>query len=168
MDDSTNIIDFRQRTGKPIPPPNPTPHRLVQRRRPLAEETPWEDPELEEMLGFPVRVPNLRRQVQKEKKEEDQIEKEIDLMQKYREKPLLFWKDELGIPINIWPNDKPPRDWEPGDPVPLWSKQREIINALVQHRKVAVKSGHGVGKCRGWYDWILLGDGTFESAFNLI
>lgn len=28
----------------------------------------------------------------------------------------------------------------------LWSKQREIMEALVHHKKVAVKSGHGVGK----------------------
>jgi hypothetical protein len=30
--------------------------------------------------------------------------------------------------------------------VDLWSKQKEIINALDMHKKVAVKSGHGVGK----------------------
>ena len=30
--------------------------------------------------------------------------------------------------------------------LPLWSKQREVLRALVQHKKVAVKSGHGVGK----------------------
>jgi len=30
--------------------------------------------------------------------------------------------------------------------LPLWSKQREILQALATHRKVAVKSGHAVGK----------------------
>src|SRR5438309_5543989 len=28
----------------------------------------------------------------------------------------------------------------------LWSKQREILRALVEHRKVAVQSCHGIGK----------------------
>ena len=56
-------------------------------------------------------------------------------MQRYKEKPLLFWRDELGIPIESWPNDKPPKSWKPGDPVPLWSKQRDIINMPVSELK---------------------------------
>ena len=30
--------------------------------------------------------------------------------------------------------------------VELWAKQREVLSALVQHRRVAVKSGNGLGK----------------------
>ena len=30
--------------------------------------------------------------------------------------------------------------------VELWSKQREVLNSLVDHRRVAVKSGNGLGK----------------------
>ena len=30
--------------------------------------------------------------------------------------------------------------------VALWAKQREVLSALVQHRRVAVKSGNGLGK----------------------
>lgn len=55
--------------------------------------------------------------------------------------------------------DPPPAPWETveyvGDPAGwvaaktgefLWSKQVEIAEAIVAHRKVAVKAGHGVGK----------------------
>ncbi len=30
--------------------------------------------------------------------------------------------------------------------VHLWSKQREIASALVEHKRVAVQSAHGIGK----------------------
>jgi len=73
----------------------------------------------------------------------------------YKKNPLLFVKKELGIP-DAWKTrggsvgigDCPPSGYtyKPYKPLPLWSKQREILNALVEHRRVAVKSGHGVGK----------------------
>lgn len=30
--------------------------------------------------------------------------------------------------------------------VELWAKQKEVLNSLVEHRRVAVKSGNGLGK----------------------
>lgn len=73
-----------------------------------------------------------------------------DLLSKYRhlpDGPFLFMEDWLGINPNPWPGDCPPEDWD-GRSLPLWSKQREILEALFTHKKVTVKSGHGVGKTR--------------------
>jgi hypothetical protein len=103
------------------------------------------DPGLLELIDMPIPLPILRREIRRQEAT-NPVEREISLMQRYKERPLLFWRDELGVPIDVWNNDKPPKDWRPGDPIPIWSKQRDIINAVVQHRKVAVKSGHGVGK----------------------
>jgi hypothetical protein len=132
------------------PPDNPSPKRPQKpftRNRDIKPfiEVPGIDSGLMELIDLPIPIPMLRREI-KRQEAKNPIEKEIDLMRRYKEKPLLFWRDELGVPIDIWINDKPPKDWRPGDPVPIWSKQRDIINALVTHRKVAVKSGHGVGK----------------------
>jgi hypothetical protein len=136
--------------GGEEPPSNPTPRRT---RKPFIRnedikpfiEDPSIDPNLISLIDLPLPYPVLQREIHRQEAA-NPINKEIDLMNRYKEKPLLFWRDELGIPIESWPNDKPPKSWKPGDPVPIWSKQRDIINALVQHRKVAVKSGHGVGK----------------------
>jgi hypothetical protein len=132
------------------PPSDPSPRRP---RKPIIRnedikpfiETPGIDPAMLELIDLPIPLPMLRREIRKQEAQ-NPVEKEIDLMKRYKERPLLFWRDELGVPIDVWPNDKPPKDWRPGDYLPVWSKQREIINALVTHRKVAVKSGHGVGK----------------------
>ena len=66
----------------------------------------------------------------------------------YRRNPLHWVKHELGIPTVAWRDDKPPFDWkyDKRKRMPLWSKQREIINAVVKHKRVAVKSCHGPGK----------------------
>ena len=136
--------------GGEKPPSNPTPMRP---RKPIIRssdikpfiEDPSIDPNLINLIDLPLPLPILRKEIQRQEAQ-NPVEKEIDLMKRYKEKPLLFWRDELGIPIEGWRDDKPPKEWKPGDPVPLWSKQREIIKALVEHRKVAVKSGHGLGK----------------------
>jgi len=136
--------------GGEEPPSNSSPRRT---RKPIVRnedikpfiEDPSVDPELINLIDLPIPLPILRREIHRQKAS-NPVEKEIDLMKRYKEKPLLFWRDELGMSIESWPNDKPPKSWKPGDPVPLWSKQREIIKALVDHRKVSVKSGHGVGK----------------------
>lgn len=72
----------------------------------------------------------------------------INKVKKYRKKPLLFVRDELGIPITKWPNDLPPDnvDLRNMRVLPLWSKQREIVEAMFEYRRVAVKSCHGPGK----------------------
>lgn len=65
----------------------------------------------------------------------------------YRQSPLRFIKYELGVPTDIWKDDVPPRDKKIlRNQLPLWSKQREIVQALIKYRKVTVKSGHGIGK----------------------
>jgi len=132
------------------PPTNTSPKRP---RKPFVKnsdfkpfiENPLISSDLLEVVDLPIPAPILRREIRRQEAA-NPVEKEISLMQRYKERPLLFWRDELGIPIDTWTNDKPPKDWRPGDPTPLWSKQRDIINAVVEHRKVAVKSGHGVGK----------------------
>jgi len=70
------------------------------------------------------------------------------LLKLYRKSPLHFVKNELGYPVYNWKNDNPPSHWKrmPYRKLPLWSKQREILEALVTHRKVAVKSCHAAGK----------------------
>jgi len=76
------------------------------------------------------------------------VEEALSKMELYRKDPLRFVSEQLKIPTTVWKNDKPPATWKPRpySPYPLWSKQREILRLLVTHRKVAVKSGHGVGK----------------------
>lgn len=133
--------------GRPQPPPNPSPRRLIKRTRPLPSEIePWTNPDLQDLIDLPISLPSLKKEIKKQQTQENLIQKEIDLLKLYREKPLLFFRDELGIAIDSWREDKPPVSWQPGDPVPLWSKQREIIESIVKYRKVAVKSGHGIGK----------------------
>jgi hypothetical protein len=132
------------------PPDNPSPKRpkvMGPRDKDFEPfiKDPTIDPGLLELIDLPISVPILKREIRRQEAS-NPIAKEISLMQRYKERPLLFWRDELGIPIDSWKHDKPPKDWKPGDPTPLWSKQRDIINAIVEHRKVAVKSGHGVGK----------------------
>jgi hypothetical protein len=79
---------------------------------------------------------------------EDEIKYSKSLIESYRKDPLKFVRKELGIPTHVWRNDCPPSDYisSPLIPLPLWSKQREILKALVEHRKVAVKSAHTQGK----------------------
>ena len=50
-----------------------------------------------------------------------------------QEKDYLYRND-----IRAWAKDKLG--------VTLWRKQVEIAEALIEHKRVAVKSGHGVGK----------------------
>src|SRR3990167_3676375 len=45
----------------------------------------------------------------------------------WRQKPLLFCEDALGI-------------------TSYWGKQREVFESVAKHQKTAVRSGHGVGK----------------------
>ena len=78
-------------------------------------------------------------------KNEDIIPKAVALRKRYQENPGDFVQEQLGISVAEWENDLPPKGWD-GSFFPLWSKQREILNALVTHRKVAVRSGHGLGK----------------------
>lgn len=126
-------------------PQNPSPRRpqLLKRKNPTEEL--FVDREMEELIAAPLISPVLK-EYEKLKEQIDPIDKEINILKRYRKNPLFFWRDELGIPIDQWRDDKPPKSWQKGDPLPLWSKQREIIKALVEHRKVAVKSGHGTGK----------------------
>jgi phage terminase large subunit len=143
-----NLFDFIHKPRKIIKLPEsqgPTPTRKFSKKR-QRDESPYSPPDIMEMLSLPLPLPTLRKEIKKQNTMENVIEKEIDLLNKYRKKPLLFFRDELGLSIDIWRNDVPPKDWIPGDPVPIWSAQREIIEALVKHRKVAVKTGHGVGK----------------------
>ena len=79
---------------------------------------------------------------------EDPIKQATNLVKTYRKEPLKFIKYELGVPTDIWPNDAPPAKRWTRASLPLWSKQREIVHNLIKYKKVAVKSGHGVGKTR--------------------
>jgi len=78
-------------------------------------------------------------------KDEDVIPKAVALRKRYRENPFAFIQEQLGISCETWEQDHPPKGWN-GSYYPIWSKQREIVEALVTHRKVAVRSGHGLGK----------------------
>jgi hypothetical protein len=148
-DDLSNLFDFIHRPRKIIKLPEPqapSPPRSRRKRRYQREEEGYTPPDIMEMLHLPLPLPTLRKEIKRQESIENVLDKEIDLLKKYREKPLLFFRDELGLSIDIWRDDLPPKSWSPGDPVPLWSKQREIIEALVKYRKVSVKTGHGVGK----------------------
>jgi hypothetical protein len=140
------IVDFsdlESNIGKK--PQNPSPHRLLRRRPDVNVDELFRDEEMENLVSAPLIIPVLQN-YDKIREKLDPIVKEVDLLKKYRAKPLYFWRDELGVPIDPWREDKPPRGWKMGDSVPLWSKEREIIKAMVDYRKVAVKSGHGTGK----------------------
>lgn len=97
-----------------------------------------------EFLGNEIPVPSME-DVEKYKNKYDPVQKELKTVQLYHRKPLLFWKNELGVSIDYWKDDIPPEDWD-GMSYPLWSRQREIVRALIENKKVAVKSGHGNGK----------------------
>ena len=86
---------------------------------------------------------DINRYVQE--RDADLVPKSRNLTDKYRRNPFAFVQEQLGISCEAWHNDKPPPGWN-GLYWPLWSKQREILRALVKHRKVAVRSGHGLGK----------------------
>lgn len=78
---------------------------------------------------------------------DDPLVQAENFVKTYRTNPLKFIKYELGIPTDIWKEDAPPRGKKiVRSQLPLWSKQREIVQALIKHKKVAVKSGHGIGK----------------------
>lgn len=83
----------------------------------------------------------LRERFQRENPEEALAQQLLA----YQRNPMLFLQNELGLYSEIWPNDMPPPEWK-GYKLPIWSKQREVLKALVKHKKVAVKAGHGVGK----------------------
>lgn len=153
------IVDFSE--FKSQLPPNPTPRRqprLVRRFQPIlansaVSPTPMVipagltlDPELNDLLNTPLAVPILEQYEKAVKDQLEPIAKDINAIKRYRKNPLLFWRDILGVSIDVWRNDLPPKGWHPGDPLPLWSKQREIIQALVDYRKVAVKAGLATGK----------------------
>lgn len=80
---------------------------------------------------------------------DDPVQQAIKAFETYQKSPLRFIKYELGIPTDIWKNDSPPkgRKWTRTS-LPLCSYQRTVIQSLIKHKKVAVKSGHGVGKTR--------------------
>jgi phage terminase large subunit len=50
----------------------------------------------------------------------------------------------------------------------LWSKQKEILEAIRDNRKVCVKSCNGSGKCRRISENVILYDGSVVKAGNLI
>ena len=80
-------------------------------------------------------------------KQDDKLKEFKRYLEHYQQKPLAFAKHELGINTSKWRNDLPPLGWEKRmEPLPLWSMQRKIIDALVKDRKVCVKSGHGCSK----------------------
>jgi len=103
-------------------------------------------------------IPNLPDNYNRRGFGEEFTETELKLIknenQRFRKRPLDFVKKELGIPSGWLQNqpggstDRPPLGYKykPYKQLPLWSKQKEILNALVEHKRVAVKSGHGVGK----------------------
>ena len=81
----------------------------------------------------------------------DEISRRQKMIDVWRKDPFAFLKHQMGRNTSIWRRDCPPAIWEKrekrlGKPLPLWSKQREIFKAMIKHRKVAVKSGHAVGK----------------------
>jgi len=78
-------------------------------------------------------------------KEADMIPKAVEMRLRYKADPFAFVQEQLGISCENWEDDTPPIGWD-GSYWPIWSKQREILNALVKYRKVAVRSGHGLGK----------------------
>ena len=78
-------------------------------------------------------------------KNEDIIPKALSLRERYKANPFGFVEEQLGISCADWEDDLPPKEWD-GSFYPIWSKQKEILTALVKHRKVAVRSGHGLGK----------------------
>jgi hypothetical protein len=76
---------------------------------------------------------------------EQALRDQLTFFKNYKVNPLDFFFHELGISTEKWPNDAPRLGHDRSNP-PLWSKQREIVQALVKYRKVAVKSGHASGK----------------------
>ena len=69
------------------------------------------------------------------------------VVERYRSLPHEFCREWLCIEPDPWPDDLPPNGFNPAaNPFPLWSRQREIMDALLLHHKVAAKTCYGVGK----------------------
>lgn len=119
----------------PILVGQPKPMRL--KRKEILE---YDDPEIEI-------VPNLDFDIDRYIKERDDnlIPRSVNMVNRYRDNPFAFIQEHLQVRTDCWQNDSPPRGWT-GNFWPIWSKQREIVQALVQHKRVAVRSGHGLGK----------------------
>ena len=122
--------------------------RIQRKKKPSTKRKRTKHPTPQQQL---MQVPSLppdfysRGREQLDQRLIEEAERKITL---YKKNPLKFFSNELHIPTTRWRRDCPPSTWKPRpyNPYPLWSKQREIIKALVEHKKVAVKSGHGVGK----------------------
>jgi len=127
----TDVIDIR--TGEPIPDQLRPP--LVKSRRMAPVPLP------------PSQFQDLRERA--ETPQADPMEKARVLVEQMRRDPLVFAREWLFLKTEPWVDDRPESLLaleQPGLIRPLWSKQVEILRAVVEHKKVAVKSGHGVGK----------------------
>lgn len=100
--------------------------------------------------SYPTLDPQHALKTRGEKEKEIQLnyDRYIHQMEVYRRRPVYFVKKELGINVKPFPDDLPPTDWKESyyNRLPLWTRQVEILNAIVEHRKVAVKSCHSSGK----------------------
>jgi hypothetical protein len=119
------------------------------RKAPIQTIDPMSIPELYDathLKGFddPRALEALKRSVYGRVDEEE--EKAIQLVNHYQRNWKAFFKNELGLNTTTWRDDHPPGSWTPKQGYPLWSAQRNIIDLLMKHKKVAVKSGHGVSK----------------------
>lgn len=67
-------------------------------------------------------------------------------IQAYRQDWFKWIEDYLHINTTPWPDDLPPDDWKISDGLPLTTYQRKVIEAMMKHKRVAVRSSHAVGK----------------------
>lgn len=72
----------------------------------------------------------------------DQLAQDPKRFTVYRDDPVGFARDILGIPL-LHVGDGTPED---PDVVGLWPKQVEILEAIRDHHDVAIRAGHGVSK----------------------
>lgn len=145
------IIDITGRLSQPgLPLPGGAPIQRVRDDGPEDEQVGI-PPRMEAspFITRPPDMPNLSPHYTSEKVDHSgEAEKLAKSIEEYRQYPLRFFTKELGFPGNKWRNDLPPKSYKPGpgEFYPLWSKQRQIIEAVVKHKRVTVKSCHGPGK----------------------
>ena len=75
--------------------------------------------------------------------------------------------DEAGTPYAVWVDD--PHGFTKqvlGETT--WSKQRMVLEAIPHHKRIAVPSAFGTGKCTSSLDFIPLADGRMIRAGNLV
>ena len=113
---------------------------------PFAQRTRYYDLEARGVRSFPGNVHGKERaeeRIRTSSNKPTPITNQ-EVLNMYRAAPFRFMREWLHVNPDPFPDDLPPKGFT-GD-MPLWTMQRQILEKLFEHKKVAAKSGHANGK----------------------